>query len=185
MFPLQVLPPARGSTLATRDREFQCSSKPVSRASLAGLPTELHLLIAKHLSYPDALSLKFTSRHFFYLVDTGVRLKVAWLLERRSLHLECPNDRGCDFRTDLRFCRGSVKLLMQRRREHLECQSRPGLGCLVFGTATCIHRRSLGQRYQKWLRSRLTEVWWFLLALLPVCLGCVWMMELATWRHQS
>ncbi|KAI0869579.1 F-box domain-containing protein [Hypoxylon argillaceum] len=180
MFPL--LPPARGSILVTKDRETQCSSKPVSRASLAGLPTELHLLIAKHLTYPDALSLKFTSRHFFYLVDTGVRLKVAWLMERGSLHLECPNNGHCDLRTDLRFCRGRVKLLMQRRREHLECESRPGLGCLIFGTATCIHRQSLGQRWQKWLRSRLTiEFWWLLLALLPVCLGCVWMMELATW----
>ncbi|GAW26006.1 putative F-box domain-containing protein [Rosellinia necatrix] len=156
--------------------------EPVSSASLAGLPTELHLLIASHLTYPDALSLKFTSRHFFYVVDTGVRLKVAWLKERRSLHLECPNDRRCDLGSDLRFCRGSVKLLMQRRREHLECESRPGLGCLVFGTAACAHRRSLGQRCRSWLRSRLTiELWWFLLALLPICLGCIWMAELATW----
>ena len=73
------------------------------------LPTELHLLIAKHLTYPDALSLKYTSRYFFYLVDTGVRLKVAWLMERRDLDLERPNDRQCDLRSDLRFCRGSVK----------------------------------------------------------------------------
>ncbi|KAI1170638.1 F-box domain-containing protein [Nemania sp. FL0916] len=178
------LPPARVIRNVKKDHETESLllSKPASRASLAGLPTELHLLIAKYLIYPDALSLKFTSRHFFYLVDTGVALKVNWLMERRSLHLQCPHDRGCDFRTDLRFCRGSVKLLMQRRREHLECDSRPGLGCLVFGTKTCVHRRSLGQRCQRWLRSHLTiEFWWFVLALLPVCLGCVWMAELANW----
>ncbi|RWA02998.1 hypothetical protein EKO27_g12107, partial [Xylaria grammica] len=143
---LTLLEPARAPDHAANEEEPQCPPKPDSRASLAGLPTELHILIAKHLIYPDALSLKHTSRHFFYLVDTGVRLKVAWLKERRSHDLECPNDRQCDLRSDLRFCRGSVRLLMQRRREHLECESRPGLGCLVFGTAACIHRRSLAQR---------------------------------------
>ncbi|KAI1421967.1 F-box domain-containing protein [Xylaria sp. FL1777] len=181
MFPL--LPPARNSGHATIDKKIQCLAEPGSRASLTGLPTELHLLIAKYLTYPDALSLKHTSRHFFYLVDTGVRLKVAWLKERRSLDLECLNDRHCDLRSDLRFCRGSVKLLMQRRREHLECESRPGLGCLVFGAASCTHRRTLAQRCGRWLRSLLTiEIWWFLLVLLPVCLGCAWMPELATWQ---
>ncbi|KAI1185143.1 F-box domain-containing protein [Nemania serpens] len=183
MSPLLSL--ARPSSHATKDQEIQCPSKQDAKASFASLPTELHLMIAKHLTYPDALSLKFTSRHFFYLVDTGVRLKVAWLMERRNLHLQCPNDRHCDLRTDLKFCRGSVKLLMQRRREHLECESRPGLGCLVFGTAACVHRRSLGQRCRGWLRSRLTiELWWFLLALLPVCIGCVWMAELAFWQRR-
>lgn len=72
------------------------------------LPTELHLLISKELTYPDALSLKHTSRYLYDLVDTGVRLKVAWLMERRMLHLDCPNDRKCNLRTDLEFCRGSV-----------------------------------------------------------------------------
>ncbi|KAI1358077.1 hypothetical protein F5Y08DRAFT_127694 [Xylaria arbuscula] len=157
---------------------------PLSPASMDSLPTELHILIAKHLTYPDALSLKHTSRHFFYLVDTGVRLKVAWLMERKSLHLECPNDRRCDLRSDLNFCRGSVKLLMQRRREHLECESRPGLGCLVLGTTACAHRRSLPQRCLRRLRSHLTaDLYWFFLVLLPVCLGCMWVTELATWRR--
>lgn len=176
----RLLPSTRASSRAIKDREdiiAETQQNAVPRTSLAGLPTELHLLIAAHLTYPDALSLKFTSRHFFYLVDTGVNLKVAWLMERRSLHLECPNDKRCDLGSDLRFCRGSVKLLMQRRREHLECESRPGLGCLVFGTATCSHRR-LGPRCRNWLRSRLTiELWWLLLALLPVFLGCVWVAE--------
>jgi hypothetical protein len=76
---------------------------------LASLPTEIHLLISKELIYPDALSLKHTCRYFYYLVDTGVKLKVAWLMERRSLHLECPNDKRCDLGSDLKFCRGSVR----------------------------------------------------------------------------
>lgn len=73
------------------------------------LPPEIHLLIAQHLIYPDALSLKHANRHFYRLVDTGVRLKVEWLMERRLLHLECPSDQRCDLGSDLRFCRGSVK----------------------------------------------------------------------------
>jgi len=76
--------------------------------TLMDLPPEIHLLISKHLIYPDALSLKHTNRHFYCLVNTGVRLKVEWLVERRSLHLECPNDHRCDLGSDLRFCRGSV-----------------------------------------------------------------------------
>ncbi|POS77158.1 F-box domain-containing protein [Diaporthe helianthi] len=95
------------------------------QTKLMDLPTELHLLITKELTYPDALSLKHTSRYFYNLVDTGVRLKVAWLMERRMLRLDCPNDRKCNLRTDLDFCRGSsVTLLMQRRREHIEYHSR-------------------------------------------------------------
>lgn len=79
-----------------------------SQASLLSLPPELHLSIANRLIYPDALSLKHTSRHFYNIVDTGVELKIDWLVSRRKLHLECPNDRGCDLGSDLRFCRGSV-----------------------------------------------------------------------------
>ncbi|KAF5653787.1 f-box domain protein [Fusarium sp. NRRL 25303] len=60
------------------------------------LPTEIHLAISDFLIYPDALSLKHTSAYFYSLVDTGINLKVEWLVERRSLHLECPNDRRCD-----------------------------------------------------------------------------------------
>lgn len=72
------------------------------------LPTEIHLAISRLLIYPDALSLKHVNSHFYNLVDTGVELKVDWLVERRNLHLECPNDRRCDLGSDLRFCRGSV-----------------------------------------------------------------------------
>lgn len=87
------------------------SPPPRPSTSLDSLPTELHLLIASHLPYPDALSLKHTSRHFYRLVDTGVRLKVAWLISRHELHLDCPNDSRCDLRNDSNFCRGSVRFV--------------------------------------------------------------------------
>lgn len=88
----------------------------ISNASIAyeeatfdSLPPEIHLLICRELTYPDALSLKHTNRYFYGLVDTGVKLKVAWLMERRMLHLDCPNDKKCILKTDLEFCRGSVR----------------------------------------------------------------------------
>ena len=136
--------------------------------TLMALPTELHLLISQHLTYPDALSLKYTNSHFYSLVYTGVRLKIEWLIERRQLHLDCPNDKKCELGSDMRFCRGSVqyvspslqssltdgfwdselvvnswcRLLMKRRREHGECETRPGgRGCLVLGTPVCEVRR--------------------------------------------
>lgn len=67
--------------------------------SLMALPTELHLQISSYLSYPDALALKHTCRHFYYLVYTGVHLKVDWLVERFERKLECPMEK-CSFRTD-------------------------------------------------------------------------------------
>lgn len=72
------------------------------------LPPEIHLLISQHLIYPDALSLKHANRYLHALVGTGVTLKVEWLVQRRSLHLECPSHTRCDLGSDLRFCRGSV-----------------------------------------------------------------------------
>ncbi|KAM6521417.1 hypothetical protein FSOLCH5_006173 [Fusarium solani] len=84
------------------------ADKESPKVTFMTLPTEIHLAISRMLIYPDALSLKHTNAHFYSLVDTGVNLKVEWLVERRSLHLECPNDRRCDLGSDLRFCRGSV-----------------------------------------------------------------------------
>ena len=112
------------------------SSSSSRSTELMQLPTEIHLLIAIHLPYPDALSLKHASRHFFYLIDSGIRLKVAWLLERRRLRLECPN--ACELKTDETFCSSShVRRLMVQRRRHLECGR--GKGCLVLGDSarTC------------------------------------------------
>ncbi|KAL2129326.1 hypothetical protein VTI74DRAFT_7935 [Chaetomium olivicolor] len=177
------LPKEHSNSSSSEDTAPQ-SGAVVSRRpkpTLANLPPEIHLLITRYLIYPDALSLKHTNRHFYHLVDTGVRLKVEWLMERRLLHLECPSDQRCDLGSDLRFCRGSVKLLMQRRREHIECESRPGLGCLIYGTTTCPHARKLKTRMKKWMRvHELARVPSTLLlaALVPLLVGWVWMIAL-------
>ncbi|KAI5862070.1 hypothetical protein GGS23DRAFT_605978 [Durotheca rogersii] len=152
-------------------------------SSFVNLPAELHILISQQLTYPDALSLKHANRYFYHLVDTGLKLKVDWLIERRSLHLECPNDRCCDLGSDLKFCRGSVRLLMQRRREHFECESRPGLGCLVYGTKRCAHRQQPGFWIKRWLRLRVSiELWWAIVVMAPVLFAFLWMIDLAAWR---
>ncbi|KAK3985163.1 hypothetical protein QBC44DRAFT_251146 [Cladorrhinum sp. PSN332] len=152
------------------------------------LPPEIHLLISSHLIYPDALSLKHTNRYFYRLVDTGVRLKVEWLMERRKLHLECPSNQRCDLGSDLRFCRGSVKLLMQRRREHVECESRPGLGCLIYGTKECPNARRLSTRLKRWVRLpdearkvQLAFVAAVVLVVIPAILGWAWMLGVMVW----
>jgi hypothetical protein len=67
---------------------------------------------------------------------------------------------------------------MQRRREHIECESRPGLGCLIYGTATCPHARQLRTRFKKWMRMHPVDRarWLLLLAsLVPLIVGWVWM----------
>lgn len=81
---------------------------PGTGSTLMDLPPELHLQICKYLIYPDALSLKQSCRYFNSMVYTGIELKVEWLMQRRSLHLECPSRTRCDLGSDLRFCRGSV-----------------------------------------------------------------------------
>ncbi|PQE28924.1 F-box domain-containing protein [Rutstroemia sp. NJR-2017a BBW] len=111
------------------------------RLQILDLPPEIHLLITSHLIYPDALSLKHTSRYFNSIVDIDDDLQIEWLIERRRLHLDCPSDSNCKLGSDLRFCRGSVQLLMKRRREHQECEDRPGgRGCLVFGRPICLDK---------------------------------------------
>ncbi|KAF4451799.1 F-box domain-containing protein [Fusarium austroafricanum] len=97
--------PTSGPDAGKPEAPTTSSSSP--QRTFMSLPTEIHLAISKFLIYPDALSLKHTNAHFYSLVDTGINLKVEWLVERRSLHLECPNDRRCDLGSDLRFCRGT------------------------------------------------------------------------------
>ena len=190
-----VLRKRRPTTGPEAGKDTGESTRTTPKLELMSLPTEIHLAVSKFLIYPDALSLKHTNAHFYSLVDTGINLKVEWLVERRSLHLECPNDRRCDLGSDLRFCRGSVpyvthrlvnihatnysRLLMRRRREHVECESRPGLGCLVYGTRRCSHRSLLSRALPRWMQIKLTiEVWWIVLALIPIVFCWVWLVEL-------
>ena len=57
----------------------------------------------------------------------------------------------------------------------MECESRPGLGCLVFGTPVCAKRHLLANRLRRWMRVRLSlEMRWVLLAALPLVLCWLW-----------
>jgi hypothetical protein len=103
--------------------------------NLLDLPSELHIQIASFLSYPDALALKHSCRHFYSMVYTGVHLKVNWLVERFERKLECPMEK-CSFRTDEAFCNWRIRRIMERRRQHLECRRAPG-GCWVVEGQTC------------------------------------------------
>lgn len=104
-------------------------------SNLMSLPSELHIQISSYLCYPDALALKHSSRHFYYMVSTGVQLKIDWLIERIGHKLECPMEK-CSFRTDESFCNGCVRGIMERRRWHVECGGVEG-GCLVVNGKTC------------------------------------------------
>lgn len=54
---------------------------------------------------------------------------------------------------------------MARRREHFECESRAGLGCLVYGTAACLHKPKGFKKWKQWARMRLSvELWWVVAA---------------------
>ena len=68
---------------------------------------------------------------------------------------------------------------MKRRREHIECETRPGLGCVVYSTPKCPHRRRAMARWATWARTTLTaELWWVLLAAVPLVLCGVWLAEI-------
>ncbi|OQD90310.1 hypothetical protein PENSOL_c058G05184 [Penicillium solitum] len=114
--------------------QFPSRSQSTS-ANLMTLPSELHIQISTYLSYPDALALKHSSRHFYSIVFTGVRLKVDWLIDRFEHKLECPMEK-CSFSTDESFCNGRVCGIMERRRWHLECRRVKG-GCLLVNGQTC------------------------------------------------
>ncbi|KAL1856637.1 hypothetical protein Plec18170_003607, partial [Paecilomyces lecythidis] len=120
---------------------------------LMDLPTELHLQIASNLTYPDALALKHTSRHFYHLVYTGVHLKVDWLVERFEHKLECPMEK-CSFRTDEAFCNWRIRRIMERRRQHLECRRTSG-GCLVVEGQTC-----QTDVVPTWLKNNYWKMFW-------------------------
>ncbi|ODH49500.1 hypothetical protein GX48_04442 [Paracoccidioides brasiliensis] len=94
---------------------------PKSSSPFMDLPTELHAQITSYLSYPDALALKHTNTYFYALVQTGLVLKVNWILERCRLKLRVPFS-TCEFRTDQTFCNREIREIMQTRRRHQECK---------------------------------------------------------------
>lgn len=116
--------------------------------SLLILPVELQLQISTSLPYPDALSLKHSCRHFYRLVDTGVRLKVTWLLDRKTSKLDIPKTK-CILKTDEAFCSSrEIRRFMERRRWHQECK---GGACAVVEGRNCEGRRVWrGRGVQEW-----------------------------------
>lgn len=123
---------------------------------LLTLPLELQFFfIIPRLSYPDALALKHTHPHFYDLIDTSVRMKVAWLLERKERGLEWPQKK-CAMKTDALFCVDEVNDIMEKRKAHGECKSSEA-GCEVVIGATCGGRERIdkGKVVQKLWRSRI------------------------------
>ena len=87
------------------------------------LPQELYPFITDSLSYPDLLALKHTHSLFYYSLNTGIKLKVAWLLDRKQRGLRVPQGK-CVLRTDESFCtsgRGEVSQILRSRRQHKDC----------------------------------------------------------------
>ncbi|PGH37073.1 hypothetical protein GX50_00056 [[Emmonsia] crescens] len=127
-----------------------------SRSPFMDLPTELHAHIASYLSYPDALALKHTNTYFYALVQTGLVLKVNWILERCQLNLRVPFT-SCEFRTDQTFCSGEIREIMEIRRRHQECKPGAG-GCLVVEGSSCGGRTPFwllgNRRLFLWRRQR-------------------------------
>jgi hypothetical protein len=155
--------------------------------NLMELPAELHLEIATHLIYPDALALKHTNTYFRSLIYTGIHLKIEWLIMRRQLHLPCPQEGPCKLNTDLEFCRGSIKLLMERRRRHDECEkTQGGRGCLVFGTKACEQKMGPVQTVirdgRAWLRRNIHIVLCVFVGLVSVLYG---LLQRAPWAVSS
>lgn len=132
------------------------SPSPPSPSPLLSLPPELlfHTIIP-HLTYPDALSLKHSSPHIYPLIDTSVRLKVAWLIRRKARGLECPTKQKCVLKTDAAFCAGGggeIRRIMERRRRHEECSGEEGKGCEVVEGRRCfaVVRRTGRRRWVGW-----------------------------------
>ncbi|KAL2366457.1 hypothetical protein RJZ56_000502 [Blastomyces dermatitidis] len=142
-----------------------------TRSPFMDLPTELHAHIASYLSYPDALALKHTNRYFYALVQTGLVLKVNWILERCRLKLRVPF-KSCELRTDQTFCNAEIREIMEKRRRHQECK--PGSrGCLVVEGSSCGGRTPfwlLGSRELFWGRKEVKLDYFALIIGILVCL---------------
>ena len=115
-----------------------------SGIQFSSLPSEIHVLIAKQLCYPDLLSLRFTNRYFLSssLIATTKRDRVEWLLERAKQGLSIPKSKACNWSSDYKFVHNrEVIIMMRRRRQHLDCKehhSKHGMAhCFVLNRETC------------------------------------------------
>lgn len=110
---------------------------------LLDLPSELVCHVANQLTYPDSLSLKFTCKYFHHTVQSSVKDRVSWLLDRTKLGLPIPHAQKCNLKTDAGFCSSSeVRQILRNRRKHIECFLYGQGQCLVVGTTLCPSRVS-------------------------------------------
>ena len=108
---------------------------------LLRLPADLLPHLRAYLPYPDLLALRHTHPYFYYSplvsTNTNVRLKIAWLVDRKERGLPCPTHTSTLFKTDREFCASTeVKLIMARRRRHKDCTGGKG-GCEVVTGRSC------------------------------------------------
>ena len=136
--------------LPSSPQPSQPPSESLSTSHLLRFPPDLLLYIRSHLPYPDLLALRHTHPYFYYssllATDRNIRLKVAWLVDRKRRGLACPGHHRTLFRTDREFCASTeVKQIMARRRRHEDCQV--GKECEVVSGTVCgrVRRRQLGK----------------------------------------
>lgn len=152
---MPICPERSSSSCSTPTASSTRSASMASSGPLLSLPPELLLLIISQLPYPDALSLKHSSRLLYPLIDTSVRLKVDWLIARKTRGLVCPIG-NCVLQTDASFCAsggGEVRRIMERRRRHEEC--RKERGCEVIEGTSC----PLGTESRRVIYQGLRRLW--------------------------
>ena len=104
------------------------------------LPAEIQHQIFKDLQYPDLLSLKLANGYFYNTVETTVRDRADWLLDRAQRSLMIPRQSKCLLRSDAEFCsHPEVLQILRWRRKHLYCRE-PGGWCREVSGVQCKNR---------------------------------------------
>ena len=104
------------------------------------LPTEIQHQIFGDLPYPDLLSLKLVNAYFYNNVETTVRDRADWLLDRAQRSLMIPRQSKCLLRSDAEFCsHPEVLQILRWRRKHLDCRE-PGGWCREVSGVQCKNR---------------------------------------------
>ena len=110
-------------------------------ALLFVLPTELHLEIQAHLTYPDLLALRHTHPYFLNSLQPTIIDRVNWLLSRTELGLPIPTAARLNLKTDAQFCRNEeVRSILLHRRRHEECKKFNGGTCLLLRRQQVLRR---------------------------------------------
>lgn len=130
--------PSCNHTLGSPISKTKSSPWTCNMVQLLDLPSELVSHISSHVTYPDSLSLKHTCKYFQHTIDTNVRDRVSWLLERTKLGLPIPHAQKCNLKTDAGFCSSpEVRQILRNRRKHIECSLHGQGRCLLLRTTAC------------------------------------------------